>query len=227
MSCRVRGGFSNPGHLGRFLSKPFMRNTVAPSIRHGGGVPRGCMGLLLCSGGCRSGKSSFARQWIESRASTRVYVATAYAGDEEMAGRIVRHQAERGKGWATLEIAGTNWDEPELWAAEAARQGDAILFDCLTLWTCLCLERGLAENATLALTGRMLEALSARNRPTAVVTNEVGMGLVPDTALGRRFRDVAGLVNQKAAALADTVVFMVSGLPLYIKGPQLSSNSLT
>lgn len=177
--------------------------------------------MILCTGGCRSGKSSFAQKWVEERAARRVYVAAAYVGDHEMALRIARHQAQRGEGWSTLEIASGPeagiWNEPDRWVPEAVAMGDAILFDCLTLWTGLCLERGLAETATVDCAARMLEGLRGSGRPVAIVTNEVGMGLVPDNALGRRFRDIVGLVNQKAASLADTVVFMVSGLPLYLK----------
>ena len=174
--------------------------------------------MILCTGGCRSGKSAFAQQWVEGRAERRVYVAAAYSGDDEMAARIARHRSVRGTGWNTLEIAAANWHEPEQWAEEAARLGDAVLFDCLTLWTSLCLERGLGEEHTLALTGRLLHSLRACGKPVALVTNEVGMGLVPDNPLGRHFRDIAGLVNQKAATVADTVAFLVSGLPLYVKG---------
>ncbi|MDL2210342.1 bifunctional adenosylcobinamide kinase/adenosylcobinamide-phosphate guanylyltransferase [Desulfovibrio sp. OttesenSCG-928-O18] len=174
--------------------------------------------MLLCTGGCRSGKSEFARQWAETQSETRVFVATAYAGDAEMAQRIERHQDARGRGWVTYEAASGPWGDPEIWVAEAAGMGGVLLFDCLTLWTSLCLEGGYGEVGTLALTDRLLAALADCGRPVALVSNELGMGLVPDNALGRLFRDVAGLVNQKAAARADTVVFMVSGLPLYLKG---------
>ena len=146
-----------------------------------------------------------------------MFLATAYAGDAEMAQRVERHKEARGAGWATYEVASGPWGEPEKWVGEAAGMGDVLLFDCLTLWTSLCLEGG-GEVGTLALTDRLLDALAGCGRPVALVSNEVGMGLVPDNALGRLFRDVAGLANQKAAAKADTVVFMVSGLPLYIKG---------
>lgn len=175
--------------------------------------------MLLCTGGCRSGKSEFARQWIEARGSRRVYIATAYAAeDDEMLRRIKRHQDARGKGWVTREAASGPWAGPEVLVAEAAAMGDALLFDCLTLWTSLCLENGCDERAVLALTDRLLDSFHGCGKPVALVTNELGMGLVPATPLGRQFRDIAGLVNQKAAAAAETVVFMVSGLPLFIKG---------
>ncbi|SBV97970.1 Bifunctional adenosylcobalamin biosynthesis protein CobP [uncultured delta proteobacterium] len=175
--------------------------------------------MLVCTGGCRSGKSEFARQWAESRAALRVYMATAYdGGDEEMHRRIARHQASRGEGWATYEVASGPWETPERLAASASAMGDVLLFDCLTLWTSLCLEKGYDEAGTLALTTRLLTSLRECGKPVVLVTNEVGMGLVPENALGRQFRDMAGLVNQRAALVADTMVFMVSGLPLYVKG---------
>ncbi|MCC8194822.1 MAG: bifunctional adenosylcobinamide kinase/adenosylcobinamide-phosphate guanylyltransferase [Deltaproteobacteria bacterium] len=175
--------------------------------------------MLLCTGGCRSGKSDYARRWAEERGRARVYMASAYvSGDDEMRRRIARHRQARGEGWKTYEAAAGPWTEPEAMVAEAAALGDVLLFDCLTLWTSLCLEKGLGEDAVLGLSERLLEALRDCGKAVVLVTNEVGMGLVPDNALGRTFRDTAGLVNQKAAAYADTVIFMVSGLPLCVKG---------
>jgi Adenosyl cobinamide kinase/adenosyl cobinamide phosphate guanylyltransferase len=145
-------------------------------------------------------------------------MASAYTSDdEEMRLRIARHQASRGHGWVTCEAASGPWENPEQLVAEASSLGDVLLFDCLTLWTSLCLEKGLDEKATMALTSRLLKALRTCGKPVAIVTNEVGMGLVPDNPLGRIFRDMVGLVNQKAAATADTVIFMVCGLPLFVK----------
>lgn len=174
--------------------------------------------MLLCSGGCRSGKSEFARLRAEERGERRVFVATAYVSDAEMRDRITKHRNARGKGWIALEIASGQWDEPETWVVEATGLGDVILFDCLTLWTSLCLERGLDETGVLALTDRLLAALKGCGKPVVMVTNELGMGLVPENALARQFRDVAGLVNQRAGCAADTLVFMVCGQPLYVKG---------
>ncbi len=176
--------------------------------------------MLLCTGGCRSGKSEFARRWAESQGAGWVYIATARVSpdDGEMRRRVERHRAARGEGWAVLEAAAGHWREPEQLAARASAMGTVLLFDCLTLWTALCLENGLDTAQTLELAGRLFDALRGTGKPVALVTNEVGMGIVPENALARRFRDLAGLVNQKAAASADTVVFMVSGLPLYVKG---------
>ena len=175
--------------------------------------------MLLCTGGSRSGKSSYAQQWAESRAASRLFIATAYACDGEMAERIDRHRKVRGHGWSTLEISSVLWKEPEnmLSAVEAFSPG-VILFDCLTLYTSLCLCEGFSEEETLAKTRRLFATLRAVHCPVAVVTNEVGMGLVPTTAEGRAWRDTLGRVNQFAAAEADSVVFLVSGIPLVIKG---------
>lgn len=174
--------------------------------------------MLLCSGGCRSGKSEFARLWVESLAPERIYIATAYIADDEMALRVERHRNARGQGWLTHEAAKRQWNEPEQWVPEVAAMGGAILFDCLTLWTSLCLERGLDEVGVLNLTDRLLTSFGGCGKPVALVTNEVGMGLVPATLTSRKFRDVAGLVNQRAGDMATTVVFMVCGQPLYVKG---------
>jgi len=175
--------------------------------------------MLLCTGGCRSGKSEYARHWAEARGASRVYIATAYvSSDPEMQQRIALHQQSRKDGWRTLEAASSLWVKPRQLVREAADMGDVLLFDCLTLWTSLCVEHGRDEAATLELTSLLLESFQECGRPVVLVTNEVGMGLVPENALARSFRDMVGFVNQKAASFADSVVFMVSGLPLVVKG---------
>ena len=185
--------------------------------------------MLLCTGGCRSGKSAYAQKWVEERAANRLYIATAYACDEEMATRIARHRNDRGEGWTTLETDGELWREPELLFRAVEDRFDvhaqtvhgcegALLFDCLTLWTSRCFEKNLSESAILALAERLFAALVKGGRPVAVVTNEVGMGLVPPSPQNRAWRDTLGRVNQIAAAKADAVVLMVSGLPLFVKG---------
>ena len=175
--------------------------------------------MLLCTGGCRSGKSEYARHWAETRGTSRVYIATAYASaDPEMQRRIALHQESRKEGWRTLEAASALWVKPRQLVMEAADMGDVLMFDCLTLWTSLCIEHGRDEEATLELTARLMESFQECGKPVVVVTNELGMGLVPETAPARAFRDMAGFVNQKAASYADAVVFMVSGLPLVVKG---------
>ncbi len=173
--------------------------------------------FLYVSGGCRSGKSAYAQRWVETASPSRVYLATALPSDEEMAARILKHRNARGKGWAVLEPALGDWDEPELLARRATALGGAILLDCLTLWTSGCLMRDMEEESLLSLADRLLLALRATRLPVALVSNELGMGLVPENAAARQFRDLAGMVNQKAASASDSVVFMVSGQPLRVR----------
>jgi len=176
--------------------------------------------LTLILGGARSGKSSYAQHLASGRGNMVVYVATAEAGDEEMAERIAAHRAERSAHWRTLEA-------PRSVGAviqSAAIQADVILIDCLTL---------LANNVMLLLpatvTGEVAEAalnaevdglLWAYADSLAewiIVSNEVGLGLVPPYLLGRVYRDALGRANQRLAAMADEVYFMVAGLPLKVK----------
>jgi adenosylcobinamide kinase / adenosylcobinamide-phosphate guanylyltransferase len=165
---------------------------------------------LLVLGGARSGKSAFALRLAEASSAERLYVATATAGDEEMAARIARHQAERGPGWTTLE-------EP-LEIARAlqaeARPGRAILVDCLTLWLSnLMLAKHDPEPAVAALAA----AIGALGGPAILVSNEVGMGIVPGHRLGREFRDWQGRANGEIARACDAVIFVAAGLPLQLK----------
>jgi adenosylcobinamide kinase/adenosylcobinamide-phosphate guanylyltransferase len=177
--------------------------------------------LILILGGARSGKSTYAQNMaLELGGPDVLYLATAQAFDDEMRARIAAHRAERPAGWRTLEA-------PSLHAAplaEAAGPARGVLLDCLTL---------LASNAVLALgdepTARQAEAavevevsalLSAYRAGSAtwiVVSNEVGMGLVPPYPLGRAYRDALGHANQRLAAAADRVLLMVAGLPLTVK----------
>ena len=177
--------------------------------------------LILILGGARSGKSTHAEKLaLELGGRDVLYVATAQAFDDEMRARIAAHRAERPAGWRTLEA-------PSLIAAplaEAVGPARVVLLDCLTL---------LASNAMLALgdepTARPAEAavdaevsalLSAYHAGSAtwiVVSNEVGLGLVPPYPLGRAYRDALGRANQRLAAAADRVLFMVAGLPLTVK----------
>jgi adenosylcobinamide kinase/adenosylcobinamide-phosphate guanylyltransferase len=140
-----------------------------------------------------------------------VYIATAEPGDAEMAERITHHQARRGPTWRTVE-------EPEaLEAALAAETGPerAVLVDCLTLWLSNLM---LAEADIEQRSAALCAALPALPGRVVLVSNEVGLGLVPETPLGRRFRDAQGRLNQQVAAAVDSVVFVAAGLPLALKG---------
>lgn len=168
-------------------------------------------GLCLVLGGARSGKSTFAESLVTGLPQPWVYIATAQAHDDEMAARIAAHKERRAAGWQTIEAP------HELAQAVAAAQpGAAVLVDCLTLWLSNLMHGAFDIDATLL---KLEEALVARNRPTVLVSNELGMGLVPETALGRRFRDAQGRLNQRIAAIATHVVFVVAGQPLLVKGP--------
>ncbi len=167
--------------------------------------------LTLVLGGARSGKSRHAERLVEAAASGGTYCATAEPGDDEMTARIAAHRARRGPFWHTVEtplaVAATI-------AAEARRERP-LLVDCLTLWLSNLMLAGAAIEPEYA---RLAAALRAAAGPVVLVANEVGLGLVPGTPLGRRFRDEAGRLNQEIAAFADHVVFVAAGLPLVLKG---------
>jgi adenosylcobinamide kinase/adenosylcobinamide-phosphate guanylyltransferase len=168
-------------------------------------------GCILVLGGARSGKSRLAEQIVEGSGLARFYLATAEAGDEEMLQRIAEHRARRGTGWRTVKTP----RDLEKTLAETARPGHAVLVDCLTLWLSnIFLDEGdVAERITaLAVTLRQLPGL------IVVVSNEVGLGIVPDNALGRSFRDAQGQLNQSVAEMCETVIFVAAGLPLALKG---------
>ncbi len=164
---------------------------------------------ILITGGARSGKSGIAETMALAIGRPAVYIATAEAHDAEMAARIADHQARRGAEWLT------HAEPRDLAAALAATDGKGPrLIDCLTLWlTNLMLAGTDWQDAARAL----LAALPVQCDPVVIVTNEVGMGIVPDNALARSFRDAAGLLNQWVAAAADEVHLAVSGLPLKVK----------
>ena len=164
--------------------------------------------LTLVLGGARSGKSRHAENLVTARAPPWVYIATAQAFDDEMRARIGEHRARRGAGWRNVEA-------PLALAEALDGAGDLpVLVDCLTLW----LTNGMLSGQDLPAAIAALEsALARRTAPTLVVSNEVGLGIVPDNALARAFRDHAGLLNQRIAAMADRVLFMAAGLPIIVK----------
>ena len=163
--------------------------------------------VTLVLGGARSGKSRFAESLLP-KAGQRIYLATAEARDEEMRARILDHQARRGEGWHTIEA-------PLDIATPIVQAGrDAVLVDCLTLWLSNLMSARLnIDEATAGL----CQALSKAQAPVVLVSNEVGLGIVPDNALAREFRDHAGRLNQAIAAAAARVFFIAAGLPLTLK----------
>ncbi len=166
----------------------------------------------LVLGGARSGKSAYAEKLARETGLFCVYIATAQAFDDEMRERITRHQADRASdGWHTVE-------EPIGLAAVIARNAkpDAVLLvDCLTLWLSNIMLSGRDVGAMQEALIRILEAAKG---PVMLVSNEVGMGIVPETRLGRDFRDAQGRLNQAVAAIIPRVVFVAAGLPLVLKG---------
>jgi adenosylcobinamide kinase / adenosylcobinamide-phosphate guanylyltransferase len=165
--------------------------------------------LTFVLGGARSGKSRYAESLIAALPPPWSYVATAEAGDAEMAERIAAHRARRGADWRTVEAP------RDLAAALKSCHSMPVLVDCLTLWLSNLM---LAEADIEAEIIRLEQALTAITAPIVLVANEVGYGIVPDYPLGRRFRDWQGMLNQRIAARADRVVLVVAGLPLAVKG---------
>lgn len=177
------------------------------------------MSHVLVLGGARSGKTGFAEQFVLQRAQRPAYLATAEALDAEMRERVRAHKASRSVSFATIE-------EP-LALADALRRAaaghDVILVDCLTLWITNLLGAGI--NVASAVE-HLVDALNAiQGCEIVLVSNEVGLGIVPDNALARTFRDLAGAAHQRLAVVCDDVYFVVAGLPMTLKGrpPHASS----
>jgi adenosylcobinamide kinase/adenosylcobinamide-phosphate guanylyltransferase len=166
--------------------------------------------LTLVLGGARSGKSAFAQARAEATRGACVYLATARAGDAEMAARIAAHRRQRGPRWRTVE-------EPLALAAALRREAGAdriVLVDCLTLW----LSNLLAAGADMAVErDGLVAACGELPGPVILVSNEVGQGIVPDNALARRFIDEAGWLHQQLARVAGEVFFLTAGLPQRLK----------
>ena len=163
--------------------------------------------MTLVLGGARSGKSAYAEALIESCPGPWLYLATAQAFDDEMVDRIAQHRARRLEAWRTRDV-------PLALPEAVAEANGPVLVDCLTLWlTNLILAEADLEDAT----ARLLAACARAPGPLVLVGNEVGLGIVPDNALARRFRDAAGRLHQRLAAEADRVVLTVAGLPLIVK----------
>jgi len=167
--------------------------------------------VVLITGGARSGKSRFAEERAREAGARRLYLATAEAKDEEMARRIAAHRERRGREWITVE-------EPfELSRELLRRRGevDCAVVDCLTLWLSNLMEQG--EEAAMKKVDELIDALTLLDFRVFFVTNEVGSAIVPDNALARSFRDLVGWTNQRVAQVADEVILMVAGLPVFVK----------
>jgi len=166
--------------------------------------------FALILGGARSGKSSAAEKLVTLRGKPRVYIATAETWDDEMRDRVARHRADRGPDWHTVEapldLAG---------ALERVAPDAVVLVDCATLWLTNHL---LSDHDLEAEAARLVTAIAACPAPVALVSNEVGWGIVPDNALARTFRDAQGRLNQQLATQADLVLGVMAGLPLVLKG---------
>lgn len=167
--------------------------------------------VTLVLGGARSGKSSHAERLAADASPRRTYIATAQALDDEMATRITHHQSRRDSSWRTVEAP---LGLSDAIAAEAAPDR-VVLIDCLTLWlsNLLLADRDIEEESDA-----LIAALENATGPLILVSNEVGLGIVPDNALARAFRDHAGRLNQRVAEAADKVVFIAAGLPMTLKG---------
>jgi adenosylcobinamide kinase / adenosylcobinamide-phosphate guanylyltransferase len=170
------------------------------------------MGFTFLVGGARSGKSSLAVRLAAESGRPVVFVATSEARDEEMARRIERHRGERPPEWGTVEapldLAGALAEVPE---------SACVLLDCLTLWTSNALEAGWSDEAVAEVAAEVAGLAAARAAPTVVVSNEVGLGVVPDTPLGRRYRDVHGRVNAIFAGSAERACLVVAGRALELR----------
>jgi len=170
-------------------------------------------GVTLVLGGARSGKSMFAESLAREHGGVPVYVATAEFVDDEMRRRIETHRARRGKAWRTVEA-------PIDLAQAIARHSTpraCLLIDCLTVWLGNLVHRGRDVDAA---TEALLESLVDASGSVVLVANEVGLGVVPDNAMARAFRDQAGWLNQAVARMAGSVYFVAAGIPVAIKGPR-------
>ena len=174
--------------------------------------------ITFITGGARSGKSSFALEQASGIAGKKAYIATAEALDEEMRMRIEDHRKQRGKEWDTFE-------EP-LMIAEVIKkigdQYDTLVLDCLTLWLSNIMHANLSIEAEIE---RLISSLLSHQTSIFIVSNEVGMGIVPENEMARKFRDMTGMLNQKVAGAADEVYIIVAGIPLRIKGTDDTGNN--
>jgi adenosylcobinamide kinase/adenosylcobinamide-phosphate guanylyltransferase len=170
--------------------------------------------MIFITGGCRSGKSRFALDYANQHFSKKLYLATCEPLDEEMAQRIEHHKKMRGPEWQTIE-------EPIAIVNKIREYGDkveVILLDCITLWLSNLLIKWNSDSRMTDEIDRFVDVIKKSQTSLIIVSNEVGMGIVPADPLSRRFRDLSGMTNQRIAEVVDTVVYMVSGIPIFLKG---------
>lgn len=170
--------------------------------------------LIFITGGVRSGKSRFALDYANRHFSKKLYLATCEVLDEEIAQRVGNHKKMRGSEWKTVE-------EPIGIVDKINEYGDkveVILLDCITLWLSNLLMRQNSDVKIMDEVDRFIRTIKQNQTSFIIISNEVGMGIVPAESLGRRFRDLQGMANQKIAEVAETVIFMISGMPMFLKG---------
>jgi adenosylcobinamide kinase / adenosylcobinamide-phosphate guanylyltransferase len=168
---------------------------------------------ILVIGGCRSGKSSHALNLANQIPGHKIFIATCMPHDQEMEERVLLHKKQRSRAWTTLEVPIRLPEE----ITKKSREKNVILVDCLTLWISnLMLENNNQKNIDANIRN-LIRSLENAQCPIILVSNEVGTGIVPENSLARRFRDITGFANQKVAACADNVIWMVAGIPVGVK----------
>jgi adenosylcobinamide kinase / adenosylcobinamide-phosphate guanylyltransferase len=170
--------------------------------------------ITLVIGGCKSGKSRLALRLAEKLSARRIFIATCVPFDEELKERVARHKEERDGTWTTVDVP---IHLPEAISGHDGKK-TVLLVDCLTLWINNLLMASEDQRYIDDAVDKLIEALSAARCPVIMVANEVGAGIVPENRLARLFRDAAGVANQRIAALADEVIYLVAGIPMTIKG---------
>lgn len=172
--------------------------------------------MIFITGGCRSGKSRYALHYADQHFSKKLFLATCEVLDEEMAQRIENHKKMRGLEWQTVEEPVDIVDKIKKEGADS----EVILIDCLTLWLYNLLMKWDSDLRIMEETETLINTLKKSDASFILVSNEVGMGIVPADPLSRRYRDLLGTMNQRIAEALDTVIFMVSGIPIFLKGKE-------